>query len=157
MKTPIVVVLAVSPLVVACAPDPEQERLERAIGAEYNEETGRLELLTYDSNDNGTVDVWTYMDGTAVLRAEVDANEDGLIERWEYYERGLRRAVQAMLERGASPEDLRTEVNRIRLALNPHPAGQLSNAGEGRSTGAPDPGCRVRGSEPRKNGRLKRS
>ena len=36
-------------------------------------------------------------------------------------------AVQAMLERGASPEDLRTEVNRIRLALNPHPAGQLTH------------------------------
>ena len=81
-------------------------------------------------------------------------------------ERGLRRAVQAMLERGASPEDLRTEVNRIRLALNPHPAGQLTHnvptlerGGRFRacSTGAPDPGCRVRGSEPRKNGRLKRS
>ena len=90
MKTPIVVVLAVSPLVVACAPDPEQERLERAIVAEYNEETGRLELLTYDSNDNGTVDVWTYMNGTAVLRAEVDANEDGVIERWEYYDEDQR-------------------------------------------------------------------
>lgn len=60
MKTLIVVVLAVSPLVVACALDPEQERLERAIGAEYNDETGRLELLTYDSDDNGTINVWTY-------------------------------------------------------------------------------------------------
>ena len=80
------VALVASSLIPACAPDPDQERLERTIAAEYNEDTGRLELLTYDSNDNGTIDVWTYMDGTAVLRAEVDANGDGLIERWEYYD-----------------------------------------------------------------------
>ncbi len=85
MKANASFVLVALSLLPACAPDPEQERLERTLAAEYNEETGRLELLTYDSNDNGTIDVWTYMDGTAVLRAEVDANEDGLIERWEYY------------------------------------------------------------------------
>ena len=83
---PDILPLAVALLVTsACAPDPERERLRRNIDATYNDETGRLELLTYDSNDNGTIDVWTYMDGTRVLRAEVDANEDGLIERWEYY------------------------------------------------------------------------
>ena len=52
----------------------------------YNEETGRLELLTYDSDDNGVMDVWTYMDGTQILRAEIDNDEDGVIERWEYYD-----------------------------------------------------------------------
>ena len=82
--------LAWSLIPVACAPDPEQQRLERTIAAEYNEDTGRLELLTYDSNDNGTIDVWTYMAGTAVLRAEVDADEDGVIERWEYYDEDQR-------------------------------------------------------------------
>ena len=78
--------MAVVLATVACASAQERERLERTIDAEYDEDTGRLELLTHDSNDNGTVDVWTYMDGTRILRAEVDANEDGLIERWEYYD-----------------------------------------------------------------------
>ena len=36
-------------------------------------------------------------------------------------------AVRTMLEEGASPEELSAEVNRIRLALNPHPAGQLTH------------------------------
>ena len=73
-------------VVAGCGPDPETERLRRAIDPVYNEETGRLELLTYDSDDNGVMDVWTYMDGTQILRAEIDNDEDGVIERWEYYD-----------------------------------------------------------------------
>ena len=43
----------------ACAPDPERLRAQRAIEAEYDRETGRLELITFDSDDNGTVDTWS--------------------------------------------------------------------------------------------------
>ena len=50
----------------ACAPDPERFRAQRTIDAEYDTETGRLELITFDSNDNGTVDTWSYMDGNTV-------------------------------------------------------------------------------------------
>ena len=56
----------------ACAPDPERERLRNLVEAVYDEETGRLSEITYDSDQNGTIDTWTYMDGTRVLRAEID-------------------------------------------------------------------------------------
>jgi hypothetical protein len=51
----------------------------------YNTETGRLKLLKYDANNNGTVDTWSYMDGRRVLRIEIDKDEDGRIERWDHY------------------------------------------------------------------------
>jgi hypothetical protein len=51
----------------------------------YDKQTGRLQLLRYDSNQNGKVDTVSYMDGARVLRIEIDRDEDGKIERWEYY------------------------------------------------------------------------
>lgn len=49
------------------------------------DDTGKLQLLKYDSNGNGTVDTWSYMDGPRIVRIELDADEDGVIDRWEYY------------------------------------------------------------------------
>jgi hypothetical protein len=54
--------------------------------AEYDKTTGKLKLLKYDSDGNGTVDTWSYMDGARVVRIEIDKNEDGKIDRWEYYD-----------------------------------------------------------------------
>jgi len=51
----------------------------------YNKQTGRLQLLRYDSNGDGKFDTFSYMDGTRILRIEIDQNEDGRIDRWEYY------------------------------------------------------------------------
>lgn len=51
----------------------------------YDPKTGRLQLLKYDANNNGTIDTWSYMDGARVLRIEIDADEDGKLDRWEYY------------------------------------------------------------------------
>ncbi len=56
------------------------------ISAEYNKTTGKLNLLKYDSDGNGKVDTWSYMDGARVVRIEIDKDEDGKIERWEYYD-----------------------------------------------------------------------
>lgn len=50
------------------------------------DETGKLRLLTHDSNANGKSDSWSYMDGARVLRVEIDGDEDGVIDRWEYYD-----------------------------------------------------------------------
>ena len=61
----------------ACAPDPERLRAQRTIEAEYDRETGRLELITFDSDDNGTVDTWSYMEGKKVLRIEIDREKTG--------------------------------------------------------------------------------
>src|SRR5581483_7385134 len=57
-----------------------------AISPEYDPKTGRLTLLKYDSNGNGVVDTWSYMDGPRVVRIEIDQDEDGKIDRWEYYD-----------------------------------------------------------------------
>jgi len=65
----------------SCRDQPEPKQVQ----AVFDKETGKLRQLTYDSDNNGTPDSWSYMDGTKVLRVEVDKNEDGLIERWEYY------------------------------------------------------------------------
>ena len=51
----------------------------------YDQKTGKLQLLKYDSNGNGVVDTWSYMDGARVVRIEIDKDEDGKIDRWEYY------------------------------------------------------------------------
>jgi hypothetical protein len=56
----------------------------------YDTKTGRLQLLKYDSNHNGTPDTFSYMDGVRVLRIEIDSDEDGKIDRWEYYDAGQR-------------------------------------------------------------------
>ena len=66
----------------ACsAPVPEHKK----ISATYDPKTGKLDLLKYDSNGDGKIDTWAYMDGARVVRIEIDKNEDGKIDRWEYY------------------------------------------------------------------------
>jgi len=51
---------------------------------------GRLQLLKYDANGNGTFDTFSYMDGARVVRIEIDQDEDGRIDRWEYYDANQR-------------------------------------------------------------------
>ena len=53
--------------------------------ATYDPETGRLQTLTADVNKNGTDDTVTYMDGTRILRIELDLDENGKVERWDFY------------------------------------------------------------------------
>jgi hypothetical protein len=52
----------------------------------YDPATGRLIQLAYDSNRNGIMDTWTEMDGATAVRSFADRNEDGRIDRWEYYD-----------------------------------------------------------------------
>jgi hypothetical protein len=64
-----------------CGAPPESKQIQ----ADYDQQTGRLRQLIYDSNKNGKPDSFSYMDGTRVLRVEIDKDEDGKIDRWEYY------------------------------------------------------------------------
>jgi hypothetical protein len=66
--------------------DPDRERLKATTKATYNAQTGRLTELTFDSNKNGTIDTWTEMDGSRPVRSRLDRDEDGRIDRWEYYD-----------------------------------------------------------------------
>ncbi len=56
-----------------------------SVEAVYSKTTGKLELLKYDSNKDGKKDAWSYMDGTRLLRIEIDSDFNGVIDRWEYY------------------------------------------------------------------------
>jgi hypothetical protein len=71
-------------IAIACA-DAEKERLIKTTVPTYDKATGRLTQLTYDADRNGHVDTWTSMDGTKALSSRIDRNEDGKIDRWEYY------------------------------------------------------------------------
>jgi hypothetical protein len=85
------------PLVVFCAfqvaacdstPDPRRTnfQIERGnVKAQYDQNNGRLKRLEVDTNKNGVIDTWTYMEGTRIDRIEIDKDENGKIDRWEYY------------------------------------------------------------------------
>jgi hypothetical protein len=83
------VVFAAVLLCSACS-DPDRERLKATTKASYDERTGRLKELTSDANGNGRIDTWIEMDGNRPLRSRIDRNEDGRIDRWEYYGDGGR-------------------------------------------------------------------
>jgi hypothetical protein len=52
----------------------------------YDKASGKLKELTYDANQNGKIDTWTEMDGTRPVRSRIDRDEDGRLDRWEYYD-----------------------------------------------------------------------
>jgi hypothetical protein len=80
----------------ACSVDAERERLERTTRATYDSATGKLRQITYDANKNGRVDTVTHLDGTRVLRTEIDNDEDGRTDRWEYFDAAGRLERYAM-------------------------------------------------------------
>jgi hypothetical protein len=87
------------------SPMPEPPRGGR-VTAVYHAETGRLERIAYDRNDDDTPDAWMFMDGTRPVRAELDDDHDGVVDRWEFFAgaepapaAGGRAAGAPMLER----------------------------------------------------------
>lgn len=65
----------------ACGTPPAGGRVDPV----YDDATGRLQLLKYDANGDGTIDTWSHMDGARVVRIELDRDQNNIIERWEYY------------------------------------------------------------------------
>jgi hypothetical protein len=59
---------------------------KNAVKPTYDPKSGRLTELAYDSNHNGTTDTRTEMDGARPLLTRIDKNEDGRVDRWEYYD-----------------------------------------------------------------------
>lgn len=66
--------------------DPDRDRLLETTRPTYDQKTGQLVELTYDANSNGRIDTWTDMAGTRPLQSRTDRDEDGQIDRWEYYD-----------------------------------------------------------------------
>ena len=56
-----------------------------SVKAVYANGTGKLILLTHDTNKDAKTDVWSHMDGARLVRMDIDKNFDGVIDRWEYY------------------------------------------------------------------------
>lgn len=83
------ILLLLVPMLASCESQEKRARrlaLPKQVTAQYDKETGRLRVLSYDSNGDGKPDHWSYMDGTRVLRVEIDRNFDGKVDRWEYYD-----------------------------------------------------------------------
>jgi antitoxin component YwqK of YwqJK toxin-antitoxin module len=80
---------ALSAIILLCAliaASCSNSNAKKQIEPVYDKTTGKLQLLKYDSNNNGKPDTFSYMDGARVLRIEMDLDEDGKIDRWEYYD-----------------------------------------------------------------------
>src|SRR5262245_19787733 len=81
-STPASVALLVLLACTACGTGSEPSKRIQAV---YDETTGRLRLLKYDSNGDGKVDTWSYMEGTRLVRIEIDQDGDGVVDRREHY------------------------------------------------------------------------
>ena len=58
---------------------------DRQVEATYNDATGKLSRLTLNTEADGKPNITSYVDGSKFIRIEIDANEDGKTDRWEYY------------------------------------------------------------------------
>ena len=93
----------------ACQSPPDPGRTNYVIDkgnfkAQYDPKNGHLKRLEADTNNNGRIDSWTYMDGTRIDRIEIDRDEDGKIDRWEHYTDGKLTSVGSST-RGDGVED----------------------------------------------------
>src|ERR1700752_259632 len=73
----------------ACRQPQAQTVRNERVQPTFDKDTGRLTRLEADSNGDGEVDTWGYMDGMRVVRVEVDENGDGTVDRWEFHKQGL--------------------------------------------------------------------
>jgi hypothetical protein len=85
-RQPSVISLVVAFALAFSACDRKGDEARKRISPEYDKATGKLKLLRYDSDGDGKVDTVSFMDGARILRIEIDKNEDGKVDRWEYYD-----------------------------------------------------------------------
>jgi len=69
----------------ACRNGTADRLAANGIAPVYNPRTGRLEQLLSDRDHNGTTETRAFMDGAAIKYIEIDRNDDGAPDRWEYY------------------------------------------------------------------------
>jgi hypothetical protein len=81
--------LFVSVSVLAGCSLPDRPAREQA-SVKYDPVSGRLRELAFDTTQNGRNDSIGFMDGTQIQRIEVDEDEDGKVDRWEFYDANRR-------------------------------------------------------------------
>jgi len=72
---------AISVIFASCSPSPSSSD----VAAKYDQATGNLRQLTVSPAKDSKPNIVSYMNGSKFVRIEVDGNEDGKIDRWEYY------------------------------------------------------------------------
>jgi hypothetical protein len=97
---------------------------------EYDRETGKLRLLKYDSDGNGKTDTVSYMDGARVVKIEIDKDEDGKVDRWEYYSRDQKIEKIGFSRAGDGEEDAWSYADAagmvVRVEISTHRDGKVS-------------------------------
>ena len=68
-------------LSIACA----ERASEPTVDARYDEASGELRRITINELSDGKPNVKSEMQGAKFVRIEIDSNEDGKTDRWEYY------------------------------------------------------------------------
>jgi hypothetical protein len=82
MRCAAAVVVSTSALLFSsCAQSPEKPEIE----VEYDERTGRLSRLTINKQSDGKPNIVGDIQESKFVKIEVDSNEDGKTDRWEYY------------------------------------------------------------------------
>jgi hypothetical protein len=81
-------VAAATWLMAGCSGSAPAAGVQGRVSPTYRADNGRLEKLAYDRNGDGREDAWAFMDGTRLLRAELDDNFDGRVDRREVYTAG---------------------------------------------------------------------
>src|SRR6185503_13794420 len=56
-----------------------------SVEAKYDQTTGKLSQLTMNVGRDGKPNVFSHMEGSKFVRIDVDLDENGVIDRWEYY------------------------------------------------------------------------
>ena len=65
----------------SCGKPPDDPYLRRV----YDPKTGKLQQLQYDSNKNGRMDTWSYMDGTRICGLRLTVTRTGRSTGGRYY------------------------------------------------------------------------
>jgi hypothetical protein len=71
----------------------------------YDKATGRLDELHYDANRDGVTETVGFLDGRRIQRVEIDQDEDGRVDRWEYYDAAGALTKVGFSRRGDGRED----------------------------------------------------
>jgi YD repeat-containing protein len=77
-------VIALIACIGACS-NGERDRLRQTSRGAYDA-AGKLVEVTYDRNKNQKIDTWVQMRDGHPVSAVLDTNEDGVADRWEFYD-----------------------------------------------------------------------
>jgi hypothetical protein len=112
----------------ACSRD--QAAAQKRMTPEYDPKTGMLQLLKYDADGNGKIDTVSYMDGARVVKIEIDKDEDGKVDRWEYYGRDQKIEKIGFSRAGDGKEDAWSYADAdgtvVRVEISTHRDGKVS-------------------------------